>query len=182
MVSSLRRAWCWKIRFERQEPRGVEPAGERLVEEQDRRLGHQRRAKGDLLLLAGRVASGSGCRPARRRSKRSEQLIDVLHQPLVLDVIEPADGQEELAAGPLRREARADRADRPIILRMASSSSTEPRRVRPSIRTVAPLRREHAGHDAQQGRLAHAVGAEDHHDLAALDPQADARGAPACTP
>ena len=81
-------------------PDGIQPAGERLVEQEDRCLGHQGRAERDLLLLAGGKRSDRAV-PLLGEVEQVEELIDVVHQSFVLDVVEPADGQEELARRPL---------------------------------------------------------------------------------
>ena len=147
-----------------QQARRVEAAGERLVQEEHRGLGHERRAEGDLLLLAGRVRSDRAV-ALLVEIEKVQQVIDVLHQPLVVHVVEPADGQEELAPGACRGKpglvGQVDRhlADGQLVLdRSPARQPVDPH--------SSALGREHARHHAQQCRLAHAVGAEDDHELA----------------
>ena len=171
IVASLRLGMVLDDPLQGEDARRIEAAGKRLVEQEDRSLGHQGRAEGDLLLLAGGQIADRAV-ALFGEIEQVEELIDVIHQPLLLDVVEPADGQEKLAGRPLGGqpglvgEINGHLADRQLLFfRPAAPQAIDQDR--------APLGREHAGHHAQQGRLAHAVGPQDHHDLATLDAQAD---------
>ena len=101
----------------------VQPAGERLVEQQDRHLGHQRRTEGDLLLLAGGVAADRAFALARRdrRAREADRRAPSAVRPRRRKAGRRPGGTRGPCAG---RAARAGPAGRRIVLRISSSSSS----------------------------------------------------------
>ena len=81
----------------------IEAAGEGLVEEQDRGLGNQGRGDGDFLFLTVGIAVDRPV-PFAGQLKQFQQPIDVLHEPVDVQIVEPADAEQEFAAGAVRRQ------------------------------------------------------------------------------
>ena len=92
----------------------------------------------------------------------------MLHKPVFVDVVQAADAEKVLAArGIARRPELIGQVDRFAADGQLVGDRASPA---PAVdRHRAVLRLQNPAHDTEQRRLAHAIRADNHHQLAAFD-------------